>query len=711
MAHGPAGAPPRAPPSPLIRRLAPALYLCLILAPVIAQALLTIGQSAPRLPWTTLATVAVLLGLMLLTFTRAVGRVPILIAALAAGLGILILSGALIAAAAAAAVMIAAFAGGSILIRLLRPAELPPAEDAVYRFALGLGVTSYAMLALGLSGLLLPWAAVLVIAVPVVLARGDLMTAAGILRRLARLHKPGPAGPMLAAGIVWAIVVLVAAVAPEVSYDSTSYHLGLPRVWIDAGRMVDVPEQLQSYYYLAAEMNFTLAMLLAGPAAAKLLSFLSLALAVAAVYVVARSMFSSRAAAVAAALFATTPAIAWQGTTTYVDVSATLYVFLGSAAALRATRSGDARLAILAGALLGLAVATKLTALLAVAPILAFVAVRMLLPDAARGRRAAVVAASGLAFAAALAPWPILRYIQTGNPVFPLLNGIFRSPLWPQIDVVSNPAYSLDRFGLGKDPAAILATPLALSYAAERFDDAALGAGFGIALLLLPLALIGRRGSAEVRYLALISVSALVIWVLSVPYARYLLPVFGALTVLAAVGLDDLSRSAGGLAARIASSVPALLMAASLPLVLFMLPGASARIPYEVALGLETREAYLSRLLPTYDPLRLVASSTGAGSNVLLLSFHAGSSDDEDRLYAPGRVETVASLWTQDLIRIRDHAAALSAIRDRGFTHVYVNRRLVDAWARGAAMLDPAFFREHATLEYEKGGVELHRLR
>lgn len=679
----------------------PALYLCLIVTPVVAQALVT--TVAPQLPWTTRATILVLALLTILTLTRRIGRAQLLTAAIGVGTLVLILSGVLPAALAASAVMLAAFAYGSLITRLIRPARLPSAENALYATALGLGVTSYATVGLGLAGWLYPPAALLVIGIPIVLARRELVAGAVILRHAA-LPVTGPAGPMLAAGVVWAIVVLAYAVAPEVAGDSISYHLGLPRMWIDAGRMIDVPEQIQSYYYLATEMNYTLAMLVAGPAAAKILSLMHLALAITAMYVFTRSMFSARAATIAAALFATTPMIARQGAATYVDLAATLYAFLGTAAVLRAASSRDPRLAVVAGLLLALAVATKLTALLVVAPVLAVLAGWMLLSAGRRSQRVGVAVATATAFVAALAPWPVLRYAQTGNPVFPLLNDVFASPLWPQVDILSNPAYALDRFGLGKDLGAILATPLALSYTVERFEGGQIGSAFGVALLLLPLALVLRRGSLEIRCLALISMAALLVWSLTVPYGRYLLPVFAPLSLLAGVSLDDLSRSGNRLTARVASLIPVLLMVAALPL-------AAGRIPYEVALGVESREAYLSRALATYDPLRRVAATAGRDSKVLILSFYGGGASDEDRLYAPGAVETTSSLWTQELVRMADPAAAMKAIRGRGFTHVHVDRnRLEDTWARDSVVMDPAFFRGHATLEYQKGGVQLYRL-
>lgn len=713
MAHGPSRAAPRAASAPLttpLLRQLPSLYLGVVVAPVAAQALLAAG------PWNVLGvpaalTLLTLAGVTLLSLTRRLGCRAILAATLGVAVALLVLSGALAAALAAAAITLVAFACGAAILRRIGAPGLPLSERYLYAVAIGLGVTSYATFALALTGLLLPWAAAIGLTAAAATGRDELRQLVGAVRRHAPAPPSGAAGPLLAAGCVWAVVLLVEAVAPEVQYDSLSYHLGLPRVWIDAGRLVDIPEQIQSYYYLGAEMNFTLAMLFAGPIAAKLLSFVYFALAVAAVYVVGRQLFSARAAAVGAALFATTPAIAWQGTTTYVDVVVTLYVLLGAMAALRAGRSESTRLAIVAGTLLGLAIVTKVTGALTVAPIAVIAAGRALRGDPTRERGIAGLIAFTVAAAIIVAPWPLLRYLQTGNPAFPLFNALFRSPLWPAMDVLSAPSFALDRFGVGKDPAGLLGTPFALSYMAELFDNGAFGAGFGVALLLLPLALIHRGRSVEVRYLTFISLASLAVWAVSVPYARYVMPVFASLSVLAGVGLTDLASSADRLTARIAAAIPSVLMVASFPLILFLYPLASGRIPYGVAFGAETAEAYLTRTLPSYAPLRQLAASGGRDTYVLLLSFHAGSADDEDRLYAPGRVETISSLWTQEIARVRDPDLALAALRDRGITHIYVNWRLVPHPVRDAAVLQRAFLERVAVREYQADAVEMFRVR
>ena len=691
-----------------LRSRAPFVYLVAVCVPVVAEALLTaLGAWDIRPSPATLATVAFLVGGTIVVALLPLDRIWVFAAALGLASVVVVLSGAALGAIVAAIVIAAAYGLGAAVVRVVAP-DAEPADRSLYAAPIGLGLLSYAMLALGLCGLLVPLAGLAVIGGALVIGSRELGGAGRAAAAALRRPAPERAGPLLFAAAVWAIVVLIEAVAPEVQFDALSYHLGLPRVWIDAGRLLDVPEQTQSYFYLGAEMNFALAMMLGGQVAAKLVSFGYLALASAAIHSFTRRTFSARAAAIATALFVTTPAIAWQGSTTYIDVATTLYVFCGTVAAYRFVRSADRRSGVIAGGLLGLAVATKLTAVLAVGAV-ALVAAATLVARRSPHRRAApAILTFGASLVIALAPWPILRFIQTGNPVFPLLNGVFHSSLWPDID--PGTAFALDRFGIGTDPLALARLPFALSYLAQRFDDGAEGAGFGVVVLLAPIAVVVGRRSPAVVFLALGSLLAFVVWAVAGQYGRYLLPVFAALSVLAGHGLVELERAATAMTARVARLMPVVLMLASFPLVLFLYPFVPGRIPFAVAFGLESREAYLDRTLPTYAALREVARSTGSASNVLIVSYRAGAADDEDRLYAPGRVETLTSVRVGSLYRLTDPELAAAWLRERRFTHILIDRHGLRPDLAAAAVTGRAFLDRYGTLEYGRGPVELYRL-
>ncbi len=676
------------------------LYLVLVCAPVVGEALLVLGPWSLRTSvWTELTILFLIVGSIIVAI-RPVDRAWILVATLGLAGAVLIRSGAVAGALAAGVVLLGAYGIGSVIIRAVAPTA-SRAELALYAVAIGLGLTSYATLAIALFGILTPWLAVLLLIVGIVIARRELVVAAVTARGAVHRLPRGRAGQLLFAGCVWGLVILVQAVAPEVQYDALSYHLGLPRVWIDAGRLVDVPEQIQSYYYLGAEMNFTAAMLLAGQVAAKLVSLSYLGLAVAAVYVLARRAFSARTAVIAVALFGTTPAVAWQGSTTYVDVAVTLYVTLAVLAALSARRDNSLPFVLIAGALAGLAVGTKLTAVLAVVPIALF-----MIATAAPRRRMRTSVAFAATATLALAPWPILRYVQTGNPVFPLLNGLFQSPLWPPV----NMRFALGDFGVGTNLAGFAELPFAFTYLGQKFDDGAVGAAFGVGLLLLPLAIVFHRRSPDARAIALLSIATFAAWAVSAQYARYVLPIVGMLSVLAGAAFESLSRSATRLVRVTAGVMPAVLVVSTFPLLLFLYPKVAGHIPYAVAIGIESRDDYLTRTLPTYGALQVLGRIAGSDSNVLIASYRAGAADDEDRLYAPGRVLTNSSPDAERLYAMTDARLAVAWLAEHRITHILVDRQGISAAMRDAAVLQPAFLERFGTRVYSRDPVELYRL-
>ena len=582
--------------------------------------------------------------------------------------------------------------------------DADPIELVAVRIALGAGVISYVVLVLALLGLLtIPAVGIALGGIALIVVRQIVDSCRGLansVRRVDRATKVTPLGVLLC---VWGVLLFIETIAPEIQYDALSYHLGLPRVWLAAGRMVDVPEQYQSYFYLGADLDFTVAMLFGGQTAARLVSLGLLVVGALGLYGAGRSMVSPRVGAVAAMLFVTTPAVAWGATTTYVDDVLAAYVLLATLVGFRATRSGEPSSAWIAGALAGLAVATKLTAVISVVPL----GLVMFLGGLA-WRRSILGALRPFArFAAATmivaSPWPLLRLVQTGNPVFPLLNGFFRSPLWPP----QNETFNLGQFGVALDPLSLLSLPIAMSVDATPFVEAMRGPVIGLGLLLLPLALARRRDVLLLQFLGVSAIGALLVWTLAGQYLRYFVPALAPLSLLAASALVP-EREPLRPAWR---ALPLLVAIAGLPLWLATFWNIPERVPLGVALGSESRAAYLARILPTYGPFATLSLAPDASATrVVLVSAHGGRGDDEDRLYAPGQVETTSSRRAQILFSSSDEAAALEWLRAHAITHVLVNRAGIPPVMADAAIVRASFLLRIGSLEYTSGTMELYRL-
>src|SRR4051794_25937339 len=64
-------------------------------------------------------------------------------------------------------------------------------------------------------------------------------------------------------------------------------------------------------------------------------------------------------------------------------------------------------------------------------------------------------------------PWYIRAYVLTGNPVFPFLNGIFRSSQWAPI----NDNFNFDLFGMGHQPVDFALLPWRLTFQTSHFAE------------------------------------------------------------------------------------------------------------------------------------------------------------------------------------------------------------------------------------------------
>ena len=122
------------------------------------------------------------------------------------------------------------------------------------------------------------------------------------------------------------------------------------------------------------------------------------------------------------------PVLIYELGSSYADITTAELALAGWVLTLRAVRDVDVRKVAWGGLLLGAASALKLTNAvhaLAGVTLLAFI------PGSWKDRlRHAVVFAAGVAgsFVVVSAPWSIRLEQHFGNPLFPLLNGVFRSP-------------------------------------------------------------------------------------------------------------------------------------------------------------------------------------------------------------------------------------------------------------------------------------------
>jgi hypothetical protein len=269
-------------------------------------------------------------------------------------------------------------------------------------------------------------------AVPFALA--SLGVAAAIWWRTRTAPSPTPVGPRGlrlrgAAALLAALcgTLLLAEVArgllmPPLAWDSLTYHLPVPALWIQHGGYWQwaAPDAWGDYSHYPANGELVAAFLLLpfhGDLLVNLFGVPFLLLGGAAVHGLATEL-GARGwnAMAAAALWVFAPPAFAYATTQYVDAPMAAEVLAGWLFALRFRRTHRPVDGTLAGAAFGLAAGTKHLGLV---PLLVAAAAALWLLLRHRAHVGRGIAGGALAAAATGGPWYVRNWIETGNPVYP----------------------------------------------------------------------------------------------------------------------------------------------------------------------------------------------------------------------------------------------------------------------------------------------------
>jgi hypothetical protein len=319
------------------------------------------------------------------------------------------------------------------------------------------------------------------------------------------------------------------ALKPEVSSDGLAMHLAIPGMIADQGRFAfDIHQYTWSLMPMGGDFAFTAGYLIGGEAAARLLNFALFVAIVAMVYRASQRFLTEPKAALAAALFASTPLAELVSGSLFVENVWAVFI-AGAAMALVENELP------VAGLLLGAAFATKVgtSAYLLPAAVIGVMKLK------GRWRQAAVA----LAFFVVLAAPPYFNaWMKTGNPLFPFANQIFRSPDFDQSNTFQDIRYK----GSAKWNA--LYTTTFRSSDHVEGQDGALGFQY---FLLLPALLVlwNRRAPGTLMAFALTGAA---ISFVSLPNIRYLYPALPLLSIGFAWLMAEIPPLAAGTVALIA---------------------------------------------------------------------------------------------------------------------------------------------------------------
>ncbi len=518
--------------------------------------------------------------------------------------------------------------------------------------------------------------------------------------------------------LVFVSIAFVGCLLPEIEFDPLIYHLTGPKLYLEAHRILDVPEILELAWPKNIEMLYIFGLALHSQITVKFIDFFIGMLLLLSIFAVGRRFFNAQLGLIAAALFVSVPVVLFELRSVYVDIPIAFFCFLNVYAVILWMQGAGRKWLILSAIFLAMAAGAKYNTLFNVVAATALVSyqwrfrqklstVRVLL----RALAYAGVAGSGLV------PWLILTYTYTGDPLFPYLSGDplfsffrnwFPSDRWELYNpaVVNSGAH---RWGLPLNWSNLIRTLWEMHWDGLRFC----GRPGPFFVLLVPLLIVVHRLHPILARFLAYSAIYLGFWIVTTPANRYLIPVMPLMCLVCAGLLQSFLQvqtrvQQGGRA--IVVSCLMLMAFYNLPFFFYLRQNGKTYFSpvldtYARKFFVEpySRENYLGQFLWSFPAINFV-NSLPEVSRVLYVGFHDGPP-----LYYANfpMVYNELKVYNQ-FVQESSTARLLGLLQENNISHVIVEQ----AHGMGSWLTSPrsGFVHEHLKLLWKKNAVSVYQV-
>jgi len=585
-----------------------------------------------------------------------------------------------------------------------------PAEEFVFSSALGSIIASVMVTGLVFTGLATSsacWALLVIL----------LATGLGFLKEFRQWEFKAsltffPLSPLkTSAQIVLGILVLLLlslALAPAFATDALVYHLAVPKAYLEAGGIINLPNNVFSFYPQHTEMLYLFALALGTDHLAQLTGLGIVFLLLIAMHQYYRQKGSATYALLVPAVFLSTPAFFTVAYSAYVDLQTAAYTFMAfySWDNWRSRKqTGWFYMMIM---FVGTALATKLTAVIAL-PI-AFLGVALqsnTSPKKIIGQ-CFLLALGALLF---ILPWWGRNYFFTGNPFTPFFMQLFGGDQGMNWDLERSLQHFqyFSSYGMGHGVLDFLLLPINLTFFGQthslRFDGQV-----GILYFLLLPALYGlRRQSMPMVITFLIF---MVFWFTQTQQARLLGTPFAFLVILLIRGMEEWFSSESGKVDKQGKNFLFAVLVLGLIFNTSLIAKAWAQIqPLPYIFQKESREPFLMRQLPSY-PAYLSANHLIEKDEKILLVYMRNFGFLMDKPFFSDSVFEAHTL--KEIIDEEVYAGdIINRLKSMGITHILFNHKFVfgeySAFSPGEKGILKNFLSRHAQRILVKNEFFLYR--
>ena len=520
------------------------------------------------------------------------------------------------------------------------------------------------------------------------------------------LSKPDAFLNFLLGGLLVALVVCIGILSwvPPVSRDALTHHLVVPKIYLQFGKMVELPHIEFSYYPMNLDLLYILPLYFGNDILPKFIHFTFGLLTAGLVFTFLKKRLGVSYALFGALMFLSTPIVIKLSTTVYVDLG---LVFFTTASLLHLIKWHESRCAIkyflLSALFCGLALGTKYNGLVTFFLLTVFVPVIYLRSHpkeaAVQGRAVGWAVAYALVALLVFSPWMIRNVYWTKNPVFPLYNRIFATasaapqkplPAEVQQEIQARTGgwnhIAVRRIVYKESWGEIALIPLRIFFQGKDDDPKYFDGKLSPFLLFLPLfAFFPRRKERPIEHfeskllLSFILLFLLISFLRTSVRIRYIVPALPALIILSTTGLNNVMRAISNWQHPVKRKLGTALVSIALVVLFSMNTSymvAQFRVvdPFSYLSGRVGREEYITRFRPEYPVLKY--ANEHLAKNDKILGLYLGNR----QYYCNREIIFGEDFLTRSVLLTPSAEDLRNRLNNRGFTHVMVHLVLIKKW-------------------------------
>jgi hypothetical protein len=444
---------------------------------------------------------------------------------------------------------------------------------------------------------------------------------------------PNTAAFLLFATImVFLCAEIILNLTPPISRDALIHHLAIPKLWLKHGGFYEIPWADYSYYPMYVNLLYLVCLYFKNDIAPK---FIHLAFGMGTgllIYIYLKHRFERNWALLGVVIFLTTPIVIWLSTSAYIDLGMTFFTTAGVLAFVTWRDSGYGQLKwlLISSCCMGMAIGSKYNALIAW-----FIMTLMLMLSYVKDTNKQIAALQyGILFVVVAtlvaSPWYLKNYLQTGNPFYPLFNSFFQSlQHHPAQEILYRQAiektgqisfFKMREVMYGETFWETLLIPIRMFFQGEdnsyRYFQGALNP---ILVVFSPFILFDRKYKRDKFLFAFFSILFIfMVYFLTAKQVRYILPVLPFLTIIAVMGIKDLTDNLKAETFLFCprfhvnlKSISRIVVFASVSILLasnffYLRDRINIIKPFPYIFGQENRENFLKRHLLHYNAVRYI---------------------------------------------------------------------------------------------------------